>query len=335
MRYLLIPLILGGIGFIGYQMVRHRREMDTALMVKLVVSVLLLILMLWGTTLSTGATAAMGLPFVVLGLIWAPTIAGMMSDGTLGFLTGSENLGSKPNYAMAEGKRGRGDLTGALAEIEGQLQQFPDDFDGQLLIAQIHAENLRDLATARATLENLVTQPHHTPAQISRALNTLADWQIRFAQDRPAAQATLQMLIARYPGTALALKIAQRAARMADTFEADQPGDVGTLVSQCMKHLEVHPLDNHTREVLAEIYFRRYERADLAIAQLDLLVQTPHQSREDVARWLHLMADWHLKMGNLLSARAALEEIETRLPGHVLAEKARERLFLLKNRQSA
>ena len=335
MRFLLIPLILGGIGFIVHQMVRHRREMDTALMVKLSVSVVLLILMLWGSTLSTGATAAVGLPMIVLGLIWAPTIAGWVSEDSLRLLTGNTKSDSKPNYAMAEGKRGRGDARGALADIAGQLREFPDDFEGQLLAAQIHVENLRDLSTASAMIENLIAQPQHAPGQISRALNTLAEWQIRLGNDKPAAQATLQRLMARYPGTALAMKIAQRVARMADTFEADQPGDVGTLVSQCMKHLEVHPLDNHTREVLAEIYFRRYERADLAIAQLDLLVQTPHQSREDVARWLHLMADWHLKMGNLLSARAALEEIETRLPGHVLAEKARERLFLLKNRQSA
>ncbi len=333
MRFLLIPVFLGAIGFIVHQLVRHRQSIAPGMMMRLVVSVLLLLMMTWGATLKSGATTAVMLPAVVLGFMWGSTLASVAVDKASGLMVAAN--GDPPDYSEVEARRRRGDATGALAAIASQLQKSPDDFEGQLLTAQIQAENLRDLVAATATVEQLLTQPKHSPSQISRALNALSEWQLSLGRDREAAKATLQRLVDRFPGTAMALRTAQRVARMSNSFEADQPGSVGQLVSDCMKHLEAHPLDNHTREVLAEVYLRRYDRPDLAFIELNTLVGTPHQSREDIARWLHQAADWHLELGNTQSARVALEEIETRLPGHVLAERARERIFLLKDRLSA
>ena len=144
------------------------------------------------------------------------------------------------------------------------------------------------------------------------------------------ARATLERLMGLFPGTLIELRAAQRVARMDQSFEFDDHRDAGLLVSDCLKHLGCHPLDNHTREVLARIYFKRYGRPDLAIEELNKLGATPHQTADDVSRWLHLAADWHLESGNHAGAMECMASLMARYPGRAVAERAEQRLGMLR-----
>jgi len=72
-------------------------------------------------------------------------------------------------YSIAQAKRNRGHYTEAVAEIRKQLAKFPGDFDGQLMLAAIEAENLNDLEGAAITIQRLCLQPGHGPRNIALA----------------------------------------------------------------------------------------------------------------------------------------------------------------------
>src|ERR1041384_2048843 len=111
-----------------------------------------------------------------------------------------------PNLARQK----RGLYAEAIAEIWKQLERFPTDFEGQMLLAQIQAENLQDLSAAENTVERLVTQPGHAPKNVVFALYSLADWQLKFGHDRDAAQRALQRVIDLLPDSEFSLDAAQR-----------------------------------------------------------------------------------------------------------------------------
>ena len=271
-------------------------------------------------------------PAVILGLLWGPQVAKLVAGSFLNSMTGA---GVRPDdqayYSMAEGKRARNDIDGAIAEINRQLSAFPGDFEGQMLLASIQAENQMNFDAAQITIENLLHQAQHKPSKIAYALTTLADWQLKYPHDKDGARTTLQRLMELYPGTQIKLRTAQRVARMDQTFEYNDPRDVGSLVSECLKHLEKHPLDNHTREILARIYFLRYNRPDLGIKELNVLISVHHQSTEDVSRWLNLAADWYISMGNMPDAIECLANIRERYPDRPVAELAEQRLTMMRD----
>jgi hypothetical protein len=107
--------------------------------------------------------------------------------------------------------------------------------------------------------------------------------------------------------------------------------DTGEVVSNCLKQLEKHPLDNDTREKLARVYFNRYGKPDLAWQEMNRLFENPFQQPRDLARWLNLMADWHLKRDNPAGARECLQQIMARFPELPHCEQAQQRLTLIKD----
>jgi len=240
----------------------------------------------------------------------------------------------RPYYSVAEARRMKGDYTGAIREIGGQLGKFPGDFEGQILLANIQMENMGDFGAAQTTLQNIADQPHQKTGDVVYALMMLADWQLKFARDKDVARATLEGLIRRFPNTGVELRVAQRVARMDNAFEVNDARDTGSLVSECLKHLERHPLDNNTREVLARIYHERYGRPDLAEAELDRLINQPYQSKKDVAKWLNLAADWHEKAGDFGRSTKRLNEIIKRMPGTAQAKKSEDRLSRTRDARS-
>ena len=124
---------------------------------------------------------------------------------------------------------------------------------------------------------------------------------------------------------------AQRLARMDFMIDHEDKRDTGEVVSDCLKQLEKHPLDNDTREKLARVYFNRYGKPDLAWQEMSKLFENPFQQPRDLARWLNLMADWHLKKDNPAGARECLQQIMARFPQLPQCEEAQQRLTLIKD----
>src|SRR5436305_1875122 len=121
---------------------------------------------------------------VALGITWAPHWGAIMARPfTAMFDGGSTPPDPKPFYSVAFARRKQGRYEEAVKEIQEQLQRFPDDFTGQIMLAQIQAEDLKDLAGAQQIIQRICNQERHSPAQISGALMQLADWQLKYWQD--------------------------------------------------------------------------------------------------------------------------------------------------------
>jgi tetratricopeptide (TPR) repeat protein len=296
---------------------------------------------------------------LVLAFIWGPAIAEKVSDaiGSL-FTGGSEPPVPEPFYSIAIGKRKQGKYREAVYEVQKQLEQFPTDVTGHMMLAQIQAEDLNDLAAAQLTIERFCAQPDHTPPQIANAFNALADWHLKL-HDPDAARAALEQIMARLPATDQAQLAAQRIAHLASKemllaahehrpIELRQgPRDLGLMkdpsslvkteqdpaevAAQLVKHLELHPLDNEAREKLATLYAEHYQRLDLAADQLEQLITAPNQPGKEVARWLNLLADLQLKHGADYDAiRGTLQRVLDLFPELAAAQLAQQRIELLR-----
>src|SRR5439155_27355047 len=121
----------------------------------------------------------------------------------------------RPVYSAAQTKQKQGKYLEAVAEIRKQLDRFPTDQEGHMLLAKIQAEDLKDLAGAELTVHRFCAQPGHQPANLAFALYSLADWHLKFGQDREAAQQDLQQIIDLLPDSEFALAAAQRIAHLA------------------------------------------------------------------------------------------------------------------------
>ena len=296
---------------------------------------------------------------LVLAGLWAPAIADKVSDLIGGLFTGgNEPPPPQPFYSIALTKRKQGKFKEALYEIQQQLAKFPTDVTGHMLLAEIQAVDLDDLPAAQVTIERLCSQPGHSAPQIANAFNALADWHLKL-QDRDAACAALEQIIARLPGTDQAQLAAQRIAHLASkesllAAHEHKPiemregvRDIGLLrdssalakpeqdpaesAAQLVKHLEQHPLDNEAREKLAVIYAEHYQRLALAANELEQLITAPNQPGKEVARWLNLLADLQLKHGaDYDTIRQTLQRVVDLFPDLAAAQLAQQRIELLR-----
>ncbi len=302
-------------------------------------------------------TAVCGL---ALAIIWRRNIAELIANPFASLYNGG-NVPPEPRpaYSIAQSRQKAGKYLEAIAEVRKQLDRFPTDFEGHMLLAQIQAEDLKDLAAAELTIQRLCAQPGHAPANIAFALYSLADWYLQFGPDREAAQHALEQVIELLPDTEFALTAAQRVAHLATAemllspeerkkFAVPQTvGRVGLMqkapalapvetdpaqrAAELVKHLDQHPYDAEAREQLAIIYADHYHRLDLATGQLEDMIQQPNQPGRQVVRWLNLMADLQIRSGvDLETIKATLQRIVDREPNLAAAENARKRIELLK-----
>jgi outer membrane protein assembly factor BamD (BamD/ComL family) len=305
-----------------------------------------------------GVFAGMFFGLIIAGL-WIPAIVDKVS-GAFGSLYtgGGEPPTPQPFYSVAETRCKQGRFKEAIYAIQGELEKFPDDVKGHVMLASIQAEKLDDLPAAQVTIERFCQKPGHPPPHIAYALNALADWQLK-VHDREAAQAALEKIVALLPDTEQANMAAQRIAHLAsketllashehrpihlqagvrdlglrdNTAELLRPDqDPAEQARQLAEHLTQHPLDNEARERLAVIYSEHYQRLDLAAEQFVQLVTTMNQTGRDVARWLNLLADLQLKHGaDYDSIRATLERVVDLFPELAAAQLARQRIELLR-----
>lgn len=297
---------------------------------------------------------------IILTIIWRHSIAAIIARpfGAI-FDGGSQEVERRPLYSIAKAKRNRGYYTQAVAEIRRQLEQFPKDVEGHLLLAEIQAENLNDLPGAEVTIHRLCTQPGHSQRSIAVALNSLADWHLKYGQDREAAKQDLEKIISLMPNSEMSMMASQRLAHLAGTkfiLEAhDRPriamksgvSDMGLLpaeqqpkapeadparqAAEYVEHLREHPLDAEAREKLALIYANHYGRLDLATDQLDQLIAHPNQPARQVVHWLNLLADLQVQhSGDYETIRQTVQRIIDLFPGTAAAQTARNRLDYLR-----
>ncbi|HUA68515.1 MAG TPA: tetratricopeptide repeat protein [Candidatus Saccharimonadales bacterium] len=273
---------------------------------------------------------------------------------------GKDEVEPKPYYSVAHARRKRREFLQAVVAIREQLAKFPNDFEGVMLLAGIQAEDLRDLPSAELTLNHFCDQPNPPPKQFAAAMNQLADWHIKLAQDFDSARTALEKICTRFPDTELSLQAAQRIAHLGGTEKVTlaaldrQPvvvpegvksvgllessehlrpaeADPTKLAAAYVKHLEQHPLDTEAREQLAVIYAEYYQRLDLATDELKQLIETPNQPAKKVAHWLNLLADLQIRLGaDYETVRGTLEKIIERFPDLAAGEMARARLARLK-----
>lgn len=369
-RVLLISaLACGAMGFLlwvaSYCVPPCQRRADaTRLLARCIVTLGAVLLVVHGTiwTIRTNnpwwVTRSVLLLAVVVMFSWGETIAGWFASlFTSAFDGGGERVKAAPLYSIAETHRKRGRLREAMYGIQAQLEKFPNDFRGQMLLAEIQAEDAKDVAGAEATIHRICSQPKHTPQQIAGALGALADWHLQYNQDVESARAALKQIVERYPETDLAYNASRRIAHLAETgtlVDARAPRtlilpashevpahkiDPSTIVPQAdpaadaerlVQHLAAFPNDAEAREQLATIYVDFYQRLDLATEQLEWLISQPNESPRRIAHWFNLLADLQVRStGTTELAAATLTRLIDRFPTQPFSEVARQRLATL------
>jgi tetratricopeptide (TPR) repeat protein len=328
-------LLLVALTALGYFMMRslRRAEEPPRLIVKWIVSGLVIFFLAWQVfpmASNGGGDAWIGVVMtLVCGLILAATWRHSMGEIIARPFEVLYNGGDvapepRPFYSVARTRQKQGKYLEAITEIRRQLDRFPTDLEGLMLLAQIQAEDLKDVPGAEITIERLCTQKH-APQNIAYALYSMADWHLKIGQDREAARRDLEKVTELLPDTEFALGAAQRIAHLGGTDmlvaaherkkyvvtegpknlgltqSRSQPKpaetDLAQVAADYVKHLEQHPLDTDAREKLAILYVDHYQRLDLARDQLEQMIAQPAQPVRLVTHWLNLLADLEIRSG--------------------------------------
>jgi tetratricopeptide (TPR) repeat protein len=296
---------------------------------------------------------------LVMAIVWRRSIANLVADPIASLYNGgNEPPDPHPFYSVARARQKQGRYPEAVEEIRKQLVRFPTDVEGHLLLAEVQAENLKDLPAAELTIEDFCAQPGHAPQNLTFALYSMADWHLKVGRDRQAAQRFLEKVIQLLPDTEFALGAAQRIAHLSTAEMLLSPYDrkkfivpegvrnIGLLkrpppprvekdpellAADYVRHLEEHPLDMEVREKLAVIYADHYTRLDLATGELEQMIAQPNQPARLLVHWLNLLADLQVRAGaDYETVRQTLQRIIDRDPKLAPAEIARKRMALLK-----
>lgn len=312
-----------------------------------------------GTAERIAAVLAGAVLGLILAIIWLPTLVDVVSNafGSL-YTGGGEPPPPQPYYSVAMTRRKQGKYREAIYAIQQELEKFPGDITGHMMLAQIQFEDMKDIEAAQLTLRRLCAHAGMPGQVIATSLNTLADWQLKL-HNLDAAREALEEVVTRLPDTEQSILAQQRIAHLAshETLLASHEHrpiamkeglkDIGLMkgpapqlapqvdpaqrAEQLAQHLEQHPADNEAREKLAMIYAEHYQRLDLALEQLEQLIAAPHQSGKEVARWLNVMAELQIQHGSDYDgARATLERVIELFPDLAAAQLAQQRIELLR-----
>jgi tetratricopeptide (TPR) repeat protein len=335
---------------------------------KWILTAVLIILLGWkvfpsadaGGIAAFSAVATTMLVGLVLVIVWRQEIGALFAKPFTSLYDGGNvEIEPQPFYSIARARQKQGKPAEAIAEIQKQLERFPTDFEGQMFMAEIQAQDLKDLEATESTVQTLCAQPGHAPKNIAFALYSLADWQLKYRQDKDAAHRALQQVVDLLPDSEFALAAAQRIAHLTDPDAGaalteprkfvvkegirnlglvqdsarfrPQESEPGKLAAEYVKHLEQHPLDSDVRERLATIYAEHYQRLDLAADQLEQMIQLENQPHKQVVRWLNQLADMQVRGGvDHETVKLTLQRIIDLDPNLAAAETARKRMALLK-----
>jgi tetratricopeptide (TPR) repeat protein len=296
---------------------------------------------------------------VVLGIIWAPHLGALIAKPFTSFYDGGESETElRPFYSIARAKQKRGNYPEAITEVQKQLQRFPEDYEGWMLLAEIYGDNLKDNVQAQNCLREILQHKDHAPRNIAFTLNRSADWHLGLAGDREAAREALEEIIRRFPGSEFAYSAEQRVAHLTTdqmlTDQRDRPtihlvrheehiglrGEIADprppdetpaeAASRLLQHLHQFPADAEAREQLARVYADQFGRVDLASDQLEQLIASTGATQKQVAHWLNMLVDLHVRVDqDEAAAKAALHRIIERYPKSAVAGLAESRLAYL------
>ncbi|MBX3747563.1 MAG: tetratricopeptide repeat protein [Verrucomicrobiae bacterium] len=360
------------IGWGVWRWSRRSEDPPGVLIVKLVLTVVL-----GGTGIWCGVNLfpLIGIPLaavcgIVVGLIWGQNIGAAIARPLASLYDGGDEPPEpKPFYAIARAHWKQRRYGEAIQTIEAQLERFPDDPEGLLMLAEIRARSLEDWPGAEEAIDRLVVREDLPVPVRARALEALGDWRLDHGHDAEAARRTFQRTLDLFPGTPEAAEAAQRLAhvgtdawrrsqgrgrviamvkgdeRLGLRPEGTSPGavqepDPELETESLRQQLVEHPMDGEARERLALLYADRLGRMDWAVAEMETLLSLPNQTAKATARRLHGLADLHVRHdGNEEAARAVLGRIVTGMPGTALAMAAQSRLdhlrLEIRGRQSA
>ena len=298
--------------------------------------------------------------FLALAAVWRRSIAELIARPFENlYLGGSEPDEPHPVYSIAQARQKQGKYAEAIAEIQNQLERFPGDIQGHVLMAEMQARDLKDLAAAQATIDDYCAQEGQSPKHVVFALSSMADWHLEFGRDRDAARQCFERVIERFPDTEFAVNAAQRIAHLGTAemylppeeqrkftvvvgprnlgLTRDHPPvrqpepDPAQAAADYIKHLEQFPLDTEAREKLAILYAEHYGRLDIAADELEQMIAMPNQPPRLVVRWLNLLADLQVHHGgDFETVRGTLQRIIDGYPKQAATEVARKRLNLLR-----
>lgn len=294
---------------------------------------------------------------VIMSVMWTPAISEFVTRPITGLFDGGmEPQDAKPLYSTAMAKRQRGKYLEATVAIREQLAKFPHDYEGICLLARIQAEDMKDLPSAEMTVNRFCAFPKAPPKQIAASLTQLADWHLQIVQDTDSARAALEGIIARFPGTELAVAAGQRIAHLGGAakillgkhdpqamavpqgidnlglresmeFLVPTEENPGKLAGEYVKHLDLHPHDTDIREKLAVIYADHFQRLDLAVGELAQMINLPNQPPKRVAHWLTVLANLQIRHGaDYATVRQTLQKIVDTFPELPVADSARSRI---------
>jgi hypothetical protein len=230
-----------------------------------------------------------------------------------------------PSYSAAMAKMQMGRYEEAELEVIRQLEMCEEDFDGWMMLAALYAEQHKDLPVAEKTIFELCAQPNVNMSQVSAALNRLADWYLKLAEEPVAARRVLDEIGKRFPGshvakmTELRLKkipatkeelLEQKKPRAlhlpsigAKLFEAKEDEgrlklsekEAAALANKLAAKLKTDPNDVRNREEFARLLAEQLGKVDPAIDQIKMLLELPEQPAMKRAEWFGLLASWELK----------------------------------------
>lgn len=263
-----------------------------------------------------------------------------------------------PMYSRAIARMKFGRYADAEMEVIQQLEKCESDFNGWMMLAELYAERFGDLAQADRTIRDLCDQPGMKTMEISVALNRLADWHLHLGGDPDRACATLAEICRRLPGSHSDHMAKQRIGRLPVTreeleqqargvrlalppraarFDATGPvgiqlsrADAAALANDLVAQLTKDPNNAVIREKLAILLADQAGRPDLAIEQLQLLIEIPDAPERSVAKWLGLIASWHVRhCADEAAARGVYERLVRDFPHSPEAFEAQRRLSLI------
>lgn len=354
--YLLLAVAFAFSGWVFYRLTQGGEEGEALLPRNGLIGWLLLMAILVLVWLPFGITLLLLIPVaLIFSYTWAPSLLGWLFQPLWAvFDGGHDRVEPKPFYHRAASHRNKGQYDLAVYDVMLQLTEFPGDFEGMTLLAELQSEQLSDVNGAILTLEQTISTPGRSDREQILALNRIADLHVR-REDRVSARNTLMRVINGWPKTDAAHFAETRMAHLPtdEVFAAlretpivamrEFPQNIGLLAppgsmdapyananeraTELLNRLKKRSDDWEAREALAILYGRHFRRADLANEQFEQLVNLPRQSEKVVAGWMNLWADIHLgTFDDLSAARAVLVRLRDRFPGTIWADSAHLRL---------
>jgi hypothetical protein len=263
-----IVIGFGGIGWLFWHWLA-RGDLPVGIRFKIIFSLALVIgeILFVGSNLGGFGQAFMvGGSFAVFGfimsLVWTPQISNFLVNLLLSGMDGGKlPPRAKPYYSVALAKRKRHKPLEAVDVIREHLAKYPDDFAGVMLLANIQADDLKDLLAAEITVNHFCECEQAPAEQVAAALAQLTDWRLKFYREVSATKVELQRVVEKYPGTPAAIAARERMARLGGTEKA-------LLSSSSLKTALQRMVDKYPG---TEIAFAAQDR----IAQLDRFAPDP------------------------------------------------------------